>query len=135
MSLSELADLCIKQCLDAAKNNCNSLVNTVSDKLRLHGDETIVGEVICGLIRALASHTRESQIFITARQLYGKVIELIVKDENCVNTYGVALSLQDVVPLAQKIGGNIDISNKRQRITSVSFRFSLDQRYERTPSL
>ena len=53
------------------------------------------------------------------------MVEINVKDDNCYNAYAVALSLQDVVPLAEKIGGDLNITNQRQRITTISFRFPI----------
>jgi hypothetical protein len=123
LSLYQLVENNIKRYLNAAKSNSNSLINNVSDKLKVHADELVIGSIIGGLLNAVITHVRESHIYITAKEVYGKMIEINVKDDNCYNTYAVALSLQDVVKLAERIGGQLDISNQRQKITTITFRF------------
>jgi hypothetical protein len=123
LSLYQLVENNIKRYLNAAKSNSNSLINNVSDKMNVHADELIIGSIIGGLLNAVITHVRESHIYITAKEVYGKMIEINVKDDNCYNTYAVALSLQDVVKLAERIGGQLDISNQRQKITTITFRF------------
>jgi len=122
-SLYQLVDNNVKNYLAIAKRNSNSFINNVNDKLWVNANEAVLNSVIGGVLNALVTHVRESHIQISAKELYGKMIEVNVKDDNCYNTYAVALSLQDVVPLAEKIGGRIDITNQRQKITTVSFRF------------
>jgi len=122
-SLFQVVENNVKHCLSATRNNSNSFINNVNDKLRVDVNETILNSVIGGVLHAVVAHVRDSRIQISARELYGKMIEVNVKDDNCYNTYAVALSLQEVVPLAEKIGGSIDITNQRQKITTVSFRF------------
>ncbi|MBC7948630.1 MAG: hypothetical protein H7Y42_12155 [Chitinophagaceae bacterium] len=126
-SLYQLVDSNIKSYLAAAMRNSNSLVNNVSDKLRINTNQMVVNSVIGGLLNAVITHVKESHIYISAKELYGKMIEINIKDDNCYNTYAVALSLQDVVPLAEKIGGRLDITNQRQKITTISFRFPVEQ--------
>jgi hypothetical protein len=125
LSLYKVVDNSVKHYLTAAKQNSNSLINNVNVKLNIPVDETIVGPVMGGLLNAVISHVKESHIYITAKEVYGKMVEINVKDDNCYNTYAVALSLQDVVPLAEKIGGHLNITNQRQRITTISFRFPI----------
>lgn len=122
-SLYQLVDNNVKNYLAIAKRNSNSFINNVNDKLWVNANEAILNSVIGGVLNAVVTHVRESHIQISAKELYGKMIEVNVKDDNCYNTYAVALSLQDVVPLAEKIGGRIDITNQRQKITTVTFRF------------
>lgn len=122
-SLHDVVDNIITKYLTTAKNNSNSLINNVSDKLSIGVNETIVGSVISGLLHAMITHVKESHIYISAKELYGKMVEINVKDDNCYNTYAVALSLQDVVPLAEMIGGRLNITNQRQKITTISFSF------------
>jgi hypothetical protein len=124
-SLYQLVDNNVKNYLAIAKRNSNSFINNVNDKLWVNANEAVLNSVIGGVLNAVVTHVRESHIQISAKELYGKMIEVNVKDDNCYNTYAVALSLQDIVPLAEKIGGRIDITNQRQKITTVSFRFPL----------
>jgi hypothetical protein len=126
-SLYQLVDDSIKKYLPVARDNSNSLINNVNDKLSIYTDETIVGSVIGGLLNAFITHVKESHIYISAKILYGKMIEINVKDDNCYNTYALAVSLQNIVPLAEKIGGKLNITNQRQKITTISFTFPVGE--------
>ena len=108
----------------AARNN-SFIVNDVSPELNSKFDEKAVTSVINGLLHSVIYNAKESCIRISAIEMYGKTILVSVKDSNSFNTYGVACSLQDVVPLAQKIGGQLDITNQRQKVTTVAFRFPI----------
>src|SRR6266496_160314 len=104
-ALQNLVDGLIKTLLPVAERNNTSIVNDVPSKLSIGGDENTVASVISGLLRSVINNARESCIRISAKEMYGKMVMVSVKDSNSYNTYAVACSLQDVVPLAQKIGG------------------------------
>lgn len=125
LPLYQVVENSINNYLKAAKNNSNTLINNVNAKLNITVDEAIVGSVISGLLHAAISHVEDSHIYISAKKLYGQMVEINVKDDNCYNAYAVALSLQEVVPLAAKIGGHLNISNQRQKITTISFTFPI----------
>jgi len=111
--------------LPLAVRNNSFLVNDVAPHLGLYGDKNAVSRVIDGILRSVINNARESCIRISARELYSNMIEILVKDSNSFNTYAVACSLQDIVPLAQQAGGQLDIMNQRQRITTIVFRFPI----------
>ncbi len=122
-SLYQVVDQLLKNSLPAATRNRNSIINNVPSKLSVNADEEIVTSVIRGMLHAEVINAADSVIYISAKELYGNMIEVNVKDDNCYNTYAVALSLQDVVPLAEKVGGNLNITNQKQKITTISFRY------------
>jgi hypothetical protein len=123
--LQNVVDGLIKTLMPMATRNNSQIVNEVSPQLCVNVDENAVTPVISGLLQSVINNARESCIRVTAKEMYGKMVVVSVKDSNSYNTYGVACSLQDIVPLAQKIGGNLDISNERQKITTIAFRFPL----------
>lgn len=110
-----------------AKHQGISLVNNVSAQLRVNAHEETIRDVIRGVLQALLLNTNDTVIYISAKEWFGTMMEVNVRDENCFNTYGVALALQDVVEVAGKIGGKLDITNQKQKITTISFRFSIRQ--------
>ncbi|HEY6503333.1 MAG TPA: hypothetical protein VIZ28_05105 [Chitinophagaceae bacterium] len=125
-SLYQLVEDNMKKYLDAAIQNSNSFINNVSDQLRVTANEAILNSVIGGMLHAVVAHVKESHILVSAKEIYGKMIEINVKDDNCYNTYAVALSLQDAFAQAEKIGGRLDITNQRQKITTISFTFPVE---------
>ena len=123
--LQNLIETLIRPLLPLAVRNNSFIVNDVSPNLGIGVNENAVASVIDGLLRSVIHNARESCIRIFAQELYGKMMVISVKDSNSFNTYGVACSLQDVVPLAQQIGGELDIMNQRQKITTIAFRFPI----------
>jgi hypothetical protein len=125
--LQNLIDKLTKSLLPLAVRNHSFIVNDVSPGLTINGEENAVISVLDGLLRSVINNARESCIRISAQEMYGKMIIVSVKDSNSFNTYAVACSLQDVVPLAERIGGRLDISSKTGKITTIAFRFPIEQ--------
>ncbi|MBL7745441.1 MAG: HAMP domain-containing histidine kinase [Chitinophagaceae bacterium] len=125
VSLSLLVDKITERYSSPARENFSAVINNVNARLRLSIDENLIGSIISSLLKVMVMHSRHGLIIVSAKELYGKMIEFNIKDENCCNTYGIALSLQDVVPLAEKAGGRLNILNRKQKITTVSFSFPL----------
>ena len=125
-SLQYIVDNLILALAAVASRNNNTIINEVPSHIRLGNDQNAVSSVIDGLLRSVIFNTRESCIRVTAQLLYEKFMVIAVKDTNSFNTYGIACSLQDVVPLAQKLGGELDIMSQRQKITTISFKFPVE---------
>jgi len=125
--LQNLVDGLIKTLLPVAVRNNSSFVNDVPSKLNIRCDGNIVASVINGLLLSVINNARETCISISAKEMYGKMVMVSIKDSNSFNTYAVACSLQDVVPLAKKIGGELAITNPKQQVTTVVFKFPIDQ--------
>lgn len=125
--LQHIVDKLIMPLVGVASRNNNSIINEVPAHLRIGNNEGVVASVIDGLLRSVVFNAKESCIRITAQVLYENFMLISVKDTNSFNTYGIACSLQDVVPLAHKLGGELDIMDQRQRITTITFRFPLEK--------
>lgn len=125
--LQNLINRIIKNLLPVAVRNNSLIVNDISPELNIIGDENAVEPVIYGLLRSVIYNAKESCIRISAKEMYGKTVVVSVKDSNSFNTYAVACSLQNLIPLAQKIGGALDISCYRQKVTTIAFRFPIEQ--------
>jgi signal transduction histidine kinase len=125
--LQNVVDKLINTLSTVATRNKSSFVNDIPSKLDIGTDENGVISVINGLLRSVINNSRESCIRISAKEMYGKMVTISVKDSNSFNTYAVACSLQDVVPLAEKLGGRLDIISERRKETTIAFRFPLEQ--------
>ena len=99
--------------------------NDIAPDLYSNTNDEIVSTVIDGMLNAMLAHAADGDIDITARELFNNTIKLSVKDNNCYNTYAVACSLQNLVPLTEKIGGYLNITNQRQKITTIEFSFPI----------
>ncbi len=121
--LKLLVDQLVKLSLPAAVRNRSLIVNNIPDRFTIAADETIVERVVNGLLQAMVNNAKDSCIMVSARMIYENMVEIFVKDNNSYHTYAIACGLQDVSPVAEKIGGRLHIMNQRQKITTVSFTF------------
>jgi hypothetical protein len=123
LSLHKLVDDVIRVSSPVPVHSKNSVVNNVPANLYVNNNEMAVASVINELLQAVISNAADGEIYVSAKELFGNTVKVSVKDNNCYNTYGVACGLQKVVPLAEKIGGYLNIINQRQKITTVEFSF------------
>ena len=126
-NLHEITDHLIKTLLPSATRNNNLIVNDISPGFVITRDERTIASVISGVIFSVINNARDSCIHVSAKKIYEKMMVITVKDSNSYNTYGIACSLQDVLPVAQEIGGDIDISNEHENITSIVFSFPIPE--------
>jgi hypothetical protein len=127
LSLHYAVDELVKTSLAATNFNRNTILNNISPSLYITSNEEVILSVILRIVEGVITHASDSVIYISGKELYDKMIEVKIKDENCYNTYAVAVSLQDAVPMAEKIGGHLDITNQKQKITTIAFRFPLEK--------
>lgn len=126
-SLYNAVDQLVKSSLAGMDFNHNTVVNNISPAIYLTSNEEVITSVVRRMLQGVIANASDSVIYVSAKELYGKLIEVKVKDENCYNTYAVAVSLQDAVPMAEKIGGHLDITNQKQKITTIAFRFPFEK--------
>src|SRR5262245_11985133 len=121
-SLHQVADDLIKTYQPIATRNKTSFINNIPAKLVIDDNVYQVVSVLNGMLEDMANNATESNLYIFAKEVYGEMVEVYIKDENCFNAYALALGLQNVVRLAQKAGGQLYITNQRKKITTITFR-------------
>lgn len=134
-SLKNLVDQLVKKTLPSAVRNRSLIINDISEKMVVNTDEGVLANVISGLLYAVVSNARESCIRVFARNIYDSMVEVSVKDNNSCHTYAIACCLQDVVPVAEQIGGRLDIMNQRQCVTTISFTFPVVKEERQYPNV
>ena len=131
LRLHELVDDVIKNSSHIPADSKSLIVNNVSGDLYINTNENVVACVIQGLLDSMIVNATEGDIHISAQELFGNTIKVFVRDNNCYNTYAVACNLQNMVPLAEQIGGYLNITNQRQKITTLEFSFPVKKEEER----
>ena len=106
---------------------CQIANNVSPDLFICTKDEAVLSSVISGLLHAFLSNAADGQIEVSARELFGNTMKVCVRDNNCYNTYAVACALQRIVPMAESIGGFLNIVNQRQKITTIEFSFPFER--------
>lgn len=127
LSLHSAVDGLLATSLSEPNFNKNKVVNNISPEVYLTANAAVIMAVIEKILQGVIANSAETTIYISAKELYGNMMEVKIKDENCYNTYAVALSLQEAVPVAASIGGHLDITNQKQKITTIEFRFPLEK--------
>ena len=127
-SLHKLVDEVIRDLSMVPFTGKSRIVNKVSPDLFIRmKDENILSSIISGLLYALLSNATEGNIEVSARELFGNTMKIFMRDNNCYNTYAVACALQKILPMAERIGGFLNIMNQRQKITTIEFSFPLER--------
>jgi hypothetical protein len=121
--LKPLVSQLVKNLLPWAVRNKSFIVNDVPAEFNYLADSDPVIQVLTGLFNTFITYASDSCIRISAEKMFGNMVQVTVQDNNSNHTYAVACALQKVVPLAEKLGGHLNISNRRQKITTISFIF------------
>jgi len=125
LSLHQLVDDVIKESAPLPVQSRTPVVNNVPANLYVNTNGAIVASVINGLLNAVITNATDGEIYVSAKELFSNTVKIYVKDNNCYNTYAVACGLQKIVPLAEQIGGYLNIINQRQKITTIEFSFPI----------
>ena len=132
ISLQKLVDDIILKASGQISGHKIIMRNNVPAGLYINANEDVVGLVIDGMLKSMIANGADGDIDISGRELFSNTIKVSVKDNNCYNTYAVACNLQSLVPLTEKIGGYLNITNQRQKITTIEFSFPVIKDEEHT---
>ena len=105
-----------------ASRNRSFLVNDVPDGLYFDADHHLVAAVLAGLFTTMTRYSSESCIRVSAKVCDNAVL-LCVKDQHNTHAYTIASSLQQVQPVAEKIGGYVGVTSQRKNDATIVFRF------------
>lgn len=122
-SLHTLADQLITNFLPAALRDRNSMINNIPTHFYININGHVISSILRQVLQAVVVNTSNSVIYLSAKEIYSTMIEVMIKDDHCFHAYGIALNLQDAVKSAKLIGGSLTISNPSKNVTAVSFRF------------
>lgn len=120
-SLRDLVGRVSNNYLSVAAQHKNFIVNDVPFDMGIDYNHSWISSIVNGLFETVVRNARETCIRVTARR-YGYVVVLEVKESGNVNGYSMAIGLQEVNTLAEKIGGCLNIS-VQQPMTTVAFSF------------
>jgi signal transduction histidine kinase len=124
-ALSTLTGQIIKSLLPFAVRKKSFIINDIPRNIEVAADETSVAQILNNILNAFVTYAGDSCIRISLEQTFGNMVQVNIKDNNSCHPYAIACSMQKIVPMAEKIGAHITITNQRQRITTICFRFPL----------
>lgn len=122
LTLQQLAARLVQSFLPVATRNKNHFINDIPDDLFIGADPELVASILSGLLGTVTKNAHESCIRISAR-VYGNVVLVHVKDYNNLNYLPSENGLQQLQPLAEKIGGSVGVTSQRQNVTTFAFSF------------
>lgn len=98
------------------------IINDIPEDLQANANENMLATIFGSLLNAVITHTENCCIRISAK-IYGRVAMLHLKETHRLDTPAFAGSLRQVQQLAEKIGGAVSVSNKRNEATTIVFSF------------
>ncbi len=122
-ALGALVDRIVWSASSAAGRSRSVVINDIPADLEVKADSSILSSVIANLLYTILRHTKNSCIHISAKR-YQDIILLHMKDSNGFSTGSISSSLLQMKPMAQRIGGYLDISGLRRQETTIAFSFS-----------
>lgn len=102
------------------------IVNDIQQELFVNTDKNILASVISSLLNITILHSQNSCIRVSAK--YFGNITLVHVTNNDRSLEGViAHSLKQIQPLAEKLGGCVEVTNNKTKGTTVAFTFNNNQ--------
>jgi signal transduction histidine kinase len=120
--LHQLADCLVNSFLLRDTSNKSFFFNEIPDRLYLETDQEMLASVLSGLLSAVASHTEDSCIHLSAKT-YGNVVLVKVKDSSGLNIDAVESEVCKLQPLAEKMRGSVSVTSQRKKLTTITFGF------------
>jgi hypothetical protein len=120
--LNDLADRLINTLLPKAYQNKSFFVNDIPDHFHLQEDSPVVTSVLGGLLSTVASHAKNSCIWLSAK-VYGNVVFVHVRNSSGFSTLAIEGQLQRLQALAEKNRGTVGFTSHHSSITSLTFGF------------
>ncbi|HVZ55922.1 MAG TPA: hypothetical protein VG870_04635 [Chitinophagaceae bacterium] len=99
-----------------------SLVNEIPDGFTVMADRNLLSALLEELVEVVVRCSRNTIIRITAKA-YHDVILLHVKESDTENSYALLAGLQRIQPLAEQLGGFLDLTSARLRSSTIAFSF------------
>ena len=99
------------------------IVNEIPPGLNVVAHPETVNTVLENLFFAVATHAEYSCIRVSSKE-YGYLVIVHLRKNNTTSPYTIAGSLQEIIPLAEKIGGYIGVSSHAEREMTIVFSFS-----------
>lgn len=124
-SLRPIVSELTKALLPLAVRKKSFIINNIPASAEVGADQQQVVQVLNGILNAFVTYASDSCIHISMEKTFGNMLQLNIRDNNSCHPYAVACSLQRIVALAEKMGGQIAITNQRQRITTITCRLPL----------
>lgn len=122
IALQTLVSRLVAGIVPIAARHKSFMVNEIPAGLNLVGNTEIIASVLNDVFATMASYAENSCIRISAK-MYGYLVVVQLTDNNNPGAYTIASNLQEVLPIAEKIGGYIGITSQRETETTVVFSF------------
>jgi hypothetical protein len=122
ITLGEIANNLSSGFLPLARTNKSVIVNDIPEDLFIDTDFELVASIFAGLLATVVKNAKESYIRLSAK-VYGNVVLLHIKDHNNFNYSPVENKVQQLLPLAEKIGGSVSVTSQRNNVATFAFSF------------
>ena len=121
-NLKQLIDRLTGVFLPAAIRNQSFFVNDVPNDVTIDNNPQWVASVVSRMLSTVVNHVKNTSIRLTAKK-HGHQVILEVQESGSVNGFAMASELQQVNSLAERIGGQLNISLPKDNTTAIAFIF------------
>lgn len=121
-TLKQLVKKLVANYQPVAVSQNSFFINEVPEHLLLYADKQVLATLLGSLFYITARCGKNTCIKISAKR-YHDVLLLHVIDTSTHNSYSILSELQHLQILAEKIGGFLDITSRRNKQTTISFSF------------
>lgn len=102
--------------------NRSFIINEVPEELQIASNSLSVTAVLGKVFVALSRYSYDSCIRVSTK-IYSNVVLVQFRNKNNLNAYALTYNLQSAQPIAESIGGYVDITSTRKKETTIVFGF------------
>jgi K+-sensing histidine kinase KdpD len=121
-ALQQIVSLVMNSLEPLATTHKSFLVNDIAPGIELHADKDMLALMVSHVLKTAIRHTENDCIRISARTVSDSVF-LNVKENGCRPYIAVAESMEQIQPLAEKLGGFISVESSSHEGITVAFSF------------
>lgn len=121
-TLQELIDRLVTGELPAVVAKNSFIVNEVPGELLIAADEKMLARVLGNLLHTVVSNAENSCIRVAAKA-YGNIVLVHVRDTRRSDNRTIMEHLEQMQPLAEKVGGCVTVCNRQEETITVAFSF------------
>jgi hypothetical protein len=122
-TLQQLVGNLMQSFLPVASRNKNHFVNDIPDDLFIDTDQQLVASILSGMLSTIVKNAKDSCICLSAK-IYGNVVLVHIKDYNNFSYSSVENNLQQLQPLAERVGGSVSVTSQRRNVATFAFSFT-----------
>lgn len=122
IELQQLVNFVMKDLTKEAGQRKSLMVNDVQPGVMVHADREILAETLSDVLTKTICHTENNCIRISAA-IYDNIISLVIKQTGSCASTSIAVSMEPLQSLAERLGGSITVVSDHDSRIMVALSF------------